>query len=338
MAAMRLQAVVRYRLDLVLLSLFLAVAISWVGLWLTFQVREDRGNSRRKLLNALVMGSAIPVMHYTGMASTFSPSNHPPNLAHAMSISSLGTTAIAVGCFVVLIFVSGTAFVHRRLESQKVLMRGLQKSEAEFRNLAEAFPEMIWTARSDGSVDYYNRHWDEYTGRKFEDSGGWSWDTAVHPEDLPACLEKWRHSLQAVEIHEVEIRLRSADGGYRWHLIRAVPVRDANRKVVKWFGSGTDIEKQKRSQQTLEEQVQSIPQHWSRLMRASSRRWKIRKQPRPNRTGKVNASCASSRKTPRRLLSFGKWENSCRAARIWRRRSLSSLVSPRKFSSNCGER
>ncbi len=123
-----------------------------------------------------------------------------------------------------------------------------------FRLLAEAVPSMVWTARADGYVDYVNRPTLDYFGCAFTHIEGWGWDKIVHPEDLPACRERWLHSLASGEGYEISMRvLRGSDSAYRWHLVRALPVRDAAGAIMLWVGAGTDIDEQKQVETLLQE-------------------------------------------------------------------------------------
>jgi PAS domain S-box-containing protein len=123
-----------------------------------------------------------------------------------------------------------------------------------FRLLAEAVPSMVWTARADGHLDYVNRPTLDYLGCAFTDIEGWSWDKVVHPEDLPACRARWLHSLATGENYEMSLRiLRGSDAAYRWHLVRALPVRDAAGAIMVWVGAGTDIDEQKQLETLLQE-------------------------------------------------------------------------------------
>jgi PAS domain S-box-containing protein len=115
-------------------------------------------------------------------------------------------------------------------------------SERRFRNLAEAIPQIVWTALPDGSCDYYNRRWIEYTGLSLEESVGWKWLCALHPDDAVRGEQIWRASLESGQAHELELRLRRADGVYRWHSVRAVPERGPNGRIKAWLGTCTDFE------------------------------------------------------------------------------------------------
>ena len=131
-----------------------------------------------------------------------------------------------------------------------------RESESHFRTLAEAIPQIIWTAQSDGETDYLNKQWCDYTGLDLEQSNRHGWESALHADDLPLCIGKWKQSVQTGETFQMEYRFRRAsDGTYRWHLGRAVPIKDLNGSVVKWFGTCTDIDDQKHNQQILEEQI-----------------------------------------------------------------------------------
>ena len=124
--------------------------------------------------------------------------------------------------------------------------------ENDLHLLADALPQIVWTAQPDGSVDYYTRRWYEYTGMTLEQTRGWGGQPVIHPDDLPACLERWTHSVRSGDPYEVEYRFRRAeDGAYRWHLGRALPVKGAQGNVARWFGTCTDIDDQKRAELEL---------------------------------------------------------------------------------------
>jgi diguanylate cyclase (GGDEF)-like protein/PAS domain S-box-containing protein len=257
MAAMRVPARINYSPGIVAFSIVLAVVISLVALILTFRVRDEKRTSLRKIISALVMGSAIPLMHYTGMAAvSFSPADEMPDLSHAVGISHLGIAAISITSLLVLILAIVTAFLDRLLAAQRALLDVSRESESHFRTLAEAIPQIIWTAQSDGETDYLNKQWCDYTGLDLAQSSRHGWESALHADDLPLCIRKWKQSVQTGETFQMEYRFRRAsDGTYRWHLGRAVPIKDSNESVVKWFGTCTDIDDQKHHQQILEEQI-----------------------------------------------------------------------------------
>ncbi len=128
----------------------------------------------------------------------------------------------------------------------------LQLSEQRYRYLADAMPQIVWTARPDGYTDYYNRRWLEYTGMTLEQTEGWGWQPALHPEDVEPCLRRWATAVETGEAYEIEYRFRRAsDGTYRWHLGRGVPMRGGSGEIVKWFGTATDIDDLKRAEDSL---------------------------------------------------------------------------------------
>jgi diguanylate cyclase (GGDEF)-like protein/PAS domain S-box-containing protein len=256
MAAMRCPAEIVYDRRIVALSIALAVAISLVALQLAFQLRDEQKTSRRKIISALVMGSAIPLMHYTGMwAATFRRSEVPLDLTHAIGISGLGVIAISGCSFLVLAGAIASSFFDRFLATQKSDLRMARRHELYFRTLSEAVPEIMWTADPDGTDDYFNRKWFDYTGLTLEQSRGTAWTAVVHPDDLDPCLEKWKNARRTAEPYTVEYRLRAQDGTYRWFLCRGNPIRNSVGEIIKWFGTCTDIESQKQSQQILEQQI-----------------------------------------------------------------------------------
>jgi PAS domain S-box-containing protein len=129
----------------------------------------------------------------------------------------------------------------------------VRRQEKKLRDVIETIPTFAWTALPDGSEDFVNRHWHEYSGLSAKESLGSGWEAAVHPADVKRHLEKWRASLASGEPFENEVRYRrAADGQYRWFLARAVPLRDARGKIVKWYGISTDIEDRKRAEEERE--------------------------------------------------------------------------------------
>ena len=139
--------------------------------------------------------------------------------------------------------------VARKRESEQLLL-ALKESEVNFRFLTNSMPQVVWTARADGQVDYYNQRWFDYTGLTPEQPQ--KWGLALHPDDLQQCREAWRQVLATGKALEVEYRFkRASDGVYRWHLGRALPVRDTNGNITKWFGTSTDIDDHKRTEEAL---------------------------------------------------------------------------------------
>ena len=123
----------------------------------------------------------------------------------------------------------------------------------KLRTVIDTIPAMAWTARPDGSNEFVNKRWAEYTGLSVENSAGSGWTDAVHPEDRRAHEDKWRASLAAGEPFETEARFRHVGNGeHRWLLHRGVPLRDKRGKIVRWYGLLTDIEDRKRAEEERE--------------------------------------------------------------------------------------
>jgi PAS domain S-box-containing protein len=120
-----------------------------------------------------------------------------------------------------------------------------------FRQMAEAMPQLVWTTRPDGFHDYYNQRWYDYTGAAFTQSQGEGWRDFFHPDDMPETLRRWHHSLRTGELYETEYRCRRHDGVYRWFLGRAYSVRDGSGRIIKWIGTCTDIDDQKRAMDSM---------------------------------------------------------------------------------------
>ena len=136
----------------------------------------------------------------------------------------------------------------RELQRQNEL---LQRSERELREVIETIPSMAWSAAPDGSADFFNHRWLAYAGLTAGQAQGWGWTVAVHPDDLSALVDYWRKIMVSGQSGEVEARMRRFDGVYRWFLFRATASLDENGRVVKWYGTNTDIEERKRAEGAL---------------------------------------------------------------------------------------
>jgi PAS domain S-box-containing protein len=123
---------------------------------------------------------------------------------------------------------------------------------ATLRHLADSMPQIVWITRPDGYHEYYNKHWWDFTGMSWEEARGDGWNVILHPEDRQRAIERWEHSLSTGEPYEIEYRLRrSQDGEYRWFLARALPQEDDFGKIVRWFGTCTEIHEQKQVEEQL---------------------------------------------------------------------------------------
>jgi PAS domain S-box-containing protein len=138
------------------------------------------------------------------------------------------------------------------LDASEQRAADLKASEQRSRSLSDAMPLVVWTARPDGAVDYFNQRWFEYTGLAEDRALAWGWSEVLHPDDTQPTIERWNESLRTGARYEIEYRWKRAqDGAYRWHLGHSVPVRDQTGRIVYWVGTGTDIDDQKQAETAL---------------------------------------------------------------------------------------
>ena len=126
-----------------------------------------------------------------------------------------------------------------------------RQQEKELQLFIDAIPAMAWVTRPDGSAEYLNKRWLDYTGLSLEQASGWNWTAAIHPDDLAGLLDTWRSHLVSGDPVETEARLRRCDGPYRWFLLRGDPLRDDQGNIIKWYGTSTDIEERKQAEDAL---------------------------------------------------------------------------------------
>jgi PAS domain S-box-containing protein len=149
---------------------------------------------------------------------------------------------------------AGLVVVFRDVAKQKQAEQELRGSERRYRALADVMPQIVWAAQPDGCLDYFNRRWYEFSGFPEGQSGNESWVPILHPDDLAPCLDAWQKAIESGENYQIEYRfLDRLTGAYRWHLGRALPVRDDAGRIERWFGTCTDIDEQKRLEQDLRE-------------------------------------------------------------------------------------
>ncbi len=143
------------------------------------------------------------------------------------------------------------AGIHTDITQRKLTEQSLRDAERQFRELADAMPQIVWAARPDGHFDYYNRRWYEFTGRPEGTGGDASWADVVHPDDQKQSLARWHSALESGNAYEIEYRLKRKEGDYRWYLTRALPVRDSSGTITRWLGTCTDIDERKRTEDQL---------------------------------------------------------------------------------------
>ncbi len=160
---------------------------------------------------------------------------------------------VAVAAFLITALV-----ISRLLSKARQSLHEAQAARDQLRLAVDAVPALVWTARPDGSSEFSNQRWLEYTGLSREQAQDWGYTSAMHAEDYERLLRKWTANFASGEPIEDEARMRRADGEYRWFLHRAVPLRDEQGEIVRWYGTSTDIEDRKRAEEVLREQAQLL--------------------------------------------------------------------------------
>src|SRR6202045_2029960 len=140
--------------------------------------------------------------------------------------------------------------------------------------VVDTIPTLAWSAGPDGSADFFNQRWLDYTGLSAKQALDWGWQVAIHPDDLPRILETVREALNSGKPFEVEGRFRRFDGEFRWFLFRGSLLRDRSGKVAKWFGTNTDLEERKRAEDALRASEASLL-YAQRLTRTCSWRHEV---------------------------------------------------------------
>src|SRR6266478_4827003 len=278
MAAMRLAAICQFNSFLVVLSVVLAVLISLAALWITFHFRDEKtGIGWEKLVGAAVMGAAIPVMHYTGMAAaSFTPFSMPTDLSHAISISALGTAGIVAVTFLVLGLALLTSLLDRRLAAQtlEVQEEKLQQSEAY---LAEA-QRLSHTGSFGWKPSTGELIWSEETFRIFQYDRSTK-PTAelvlqrVHPEDAALVKEIIECASREGKDFDFEHRLLMPDGSVKHVHVVARALSDESGSI-EFVGAVMDITAAKQAEQTLRESEAYLAEA-QRLTHTGSGAWRV---------------------------------------------------------------
>jgi PAS domain S-box-containing protein len=271
MAAMRLPAMCHFDSFLVVLSVVFAVSISLAALWITFHFRDEKtGVGREKLAGAVVMGAAIPIMHYTGMAAaSFTSSGMPVDLSNAVSISTLGTAGIAAVTLIVLGLALVTSWMDRRFAVQSLELQEvkLQRSEAYLAEAQRLTHTGSWAWRVAGrealhlSEEWYRIYgFDPENGPPAFEAGL----LRIHPEDRV----KWQRALDRAiaekSNYEVEFRILLPDGSVKYIHTVGRPVLNASGDLAQFVGSSTDISERKLAEAALR-QAQVDLAHVSRV-------------------------------------------------------------------------
>jgi PAS domain S-box-containing protein len=157
---------------------------------------------------------------------------------------------------------------------RKKAEQSIRRAERELQVTIDTIPALAARYRRDGSLDFVNRTWRTYTGLSQDSLHGQRWGVAIHPDDLPLVEAAWRVHLPTGEPFQMEQRLRRADGEYRWHLVRRVPLRNEDGEVIRWYGVGHDIEDQKRAERALQRGETYLAEA-QRLSNTGSFGWRI---------------------------------------------------------------
>jgi PAS domain S-box-containing protein len=157
--------------------------------------------------------------------------------------------------------IMGASKIARDITGEKRIQRELAESEARFRQLADSMPQIVWTARADGYIDYYNERWYQFTGFGRALFGAASWEHVLHPDDLEKTRQAWYAAINTGEPYEIEYRFWDRrENRWRWFMGRALPARDAAGTIMRWFGSSTDIDEQKHAEAELRRANEDLEQ------------------------------------------------------------------------------
>ena len=148
--------------------------------------------------------------------------------------------------------------VERALAEAARLNQELQRADALFRTLVDNLPDLAWSARPDGHIDFYNKRWYDYTGTTFEQMQGWGWQSVHDPSMMDEVTRRWQSAIASGERFEMTFPLRSAEGVFCWFLTRIEPLRDAEGRVVRWIGTNTNVNVQRETQRNTEALLEEV--------------------------------------------------------------------------------
>lgn len=180
-------------------------------------------------------------------------------------INLLNFNTVSIVRFILFCLLTGvTSWVihfnqrNERKKDEKKFAKTLATKEEKFRVIFNTLPEIAWTARPDGHIDFYNDRWYEYTGFKRNKLSSVGWENIIHPDDINRCLDTWYASVKTGIPFKVECRFKdNTNGGYRWFLGHALPIKDESGKIVQWLGTCTDIDEQKKTQEQMRKTLNS---------------------------------------------------------------------------------
>ena len=201
-------------------------SIQMVGTSILRLIPTDRQQEERHILERVKRGESV--MHFETLRQTMDGRQIDVSVTASPIKDSNGK-------------VVGVSKVLRDITKRKQVEWALQQSEAEFRTLAEAMPQIVWATRADGGNIYFSQRWMDYTGLTLAESLGDGWNKPFHPEDRQRAWDAWQNAVTTAGNYSLECRLRRADGVYRWWGILGAPFKAADGRILKWFGTCTDI-------------------------------------------------------------------------------------------------
>jgi PAS domain S-box-containing protein len=218
------------------------------------QACESLGYTRQELI-----GNTLPAFHLdsdrAGLESVAKSAAAGGTVVNTHQHRRKDGSVFPVEAHTTMVWYGGRRFllnVIRDITDRLRAEEAVRQSEKQLRSVIETIPAIVWSSFPDGSVEFINRRWQEFTGLGGEDALGWSWEAVVHPDDRARFVGDWRAALTAGQPSESEVRVRSANGEYRWLLVRNVPLRDERGNIVRWYGTSTDIHDRKRTEEKLQ--------------------------------------------------------------------------------------
>ena len=227
------------------------ISIDHEGTIIEFNAAAERtfGHRREDVLGRELAEVMIPPAyrerHWQGLAH-YRATGEGPILNKRLELSALRAdgSEFPVELTVTSIPVDGpprfTAYL-RDITERRQMEEKVRESEERFRTLANSISQLAWTADEKGYIYWYNQRWYDYTGTTLEEMQGWGWKKVLHPDHVDRVVTRVQHSWDTGEVWEDTFPLRGRDGKYRWFLSRALPIRNAEGKVVQWFGTNTDV-------------------------------------------------------------------------------------------------
>jgi diguanylate cyclase (GGDEF)-like protein/PAS domain S-box-containing protein len=213
------------------------------------------GYSREEALSMNIGDVVAPDFLAAAQEMTKRKLNNEASTTYEIDILAKGGRRVSLELSTRLIYRHGAPVgvqgIGRDITERKRSEKALKDSETRYRQLGEGIFHQVWTAEPNGKLDYVNSRTLKYFNKTTREMLGEGWQHVVHPDDLPECIRRWSRCLKTGELYETEFRLRRYDGLYRWHKATATCSRDASGAIVKWFGTNTDIEDQKVTEEKL---------------------------------------------------------------------------------------